>query len=76
VNKFDVFVHLISTQTSATIPHMRISVLRSSGGKVKLIVGDVLEELNVAEFNRLIDQCIKVRNQMTDVQERTPDRAA
>jgi hypothetical protein len=43
---------------------------------VRLIVGDVLEELNLAEFNRLTNQCIKVRNQMTEIQERTPDRAA
>jgi hypothetical protein len=55
---------------------MKISVSRSSGGKVKLIVGDVLEELNLAQFNRLTDQCIKVRNQMTEIQEHTPDRAA
>jgi hypothetical protein len=55
---------------------MKISVTRSSGGKVKLIVGDVLGELNLAEFNRLTDQCLKVRNQMTEIQERTPDRAA
>ena len=44
--------------------------------KVKLIVGDVLEELNLTQFNRLTDQCIKVRNQMTEIQEHTPDRAA
>jgi hypothetical protein len=62
--------------TLATIPRMKISVSRSSGGKVKLIVGDVLEELNRAQFNRLTDQCIKVRNQMTEIQEHTPDRAA
>ena len=44
---------------------------------MKLIVGDVLEELNLAQFNRLTDQCIyKVRNQMTEIQEHTPDRAA
>ena len=59
-----------------TIPRMKISVTNSSGGKVKLIVGDVLGELNLAEFNRLTDQCLKVRNQMTEIQERTPDRAA
>ena len=33
----------------ATIPRMKISVSRSSSGKVKLIVGDVLEELNTTE---------------------------
>jgi hypothetical protein len=55
---------------------MKISVSRSSGGKVKLTVGDVLEELNLAQFNRLTDQCIKVRNQMAEIQEHTPDRAA
>jgi hypothetical protein len=36
----------------------------------------VLEELDLAEFNRLTDQCIKVRDSMTEIQEGTPDRAA
>jgi hypothetical protein len=44
--------------------------------EVRLIVGEVLEELSLAQFNRLTDQCIKVRNQMTEIQEHTPDRAA
>jgi hypothetical protein len=44
--------------------------------EVRLIVGEVLEELSLAQFNRLTDQRIKVRNQMTEIQEHTPDRAA
>jgi hypothetical protein len=55
---------------------MKISVTRIRSGKVKLIVGDVLEELCVAEFNRLTDLCNEVRNRMTEAEERTPGRAA
>lgn len=40
----------------------KISVSENSSGTVKVIIGDVLEELSFAEFNKLTDKCIELRN--------------